>query len=233
MNSTTKYGLTLAATATAFALAVGGTSVAVGEITSKDIKDHSIKIKDLNAGAVAKLKGQQGPAGPSGPAGAAGPAGADAGPGVGQGSTTGAVVANVTTSATSPGANAQTGLVSVPAEQASEFTVAKGVPLISVNLPAGHYIVSGTALFFAFGASSDQFGEARLFTANGTAQGSSIFAPEIPPAALGGVASQTGASVEITLASATTITLRARVRDTAGGASTVQAGANLLVTNAD
>jgi hypothetical protein len=230
MNSTTKYGLTLAAAATAFALAVGGTSVAVGEITSKDIKDHSIKIKDLKPGTVAKLKGQQGPAGP---AGAAGAAGAAADPGVGQGSPTSDVVANVTTSATSPGANAATGLVPVPAELASNFTSDKGVPLISVALPAGHYIVSGTALFFAFGASADQYSEAKLFLANGTAVGSSIFGPEIPPAALGGVASQTGASVEVTLGTATTITLRARVRDTTGGASTVQGGANLLVTNAD
>jgi hypothetical protein len=232
MKSTTKYGLTLAAAATAVALAVGGTSVAVGEIGSKDIKDHSIKLKDLKAGTVAKLRGQQGPAGPAGPAGAAG-TGTGTGPGTGQGATTSDTVANVTTSATSPGANAQTGLVPVPAELASNFTSDKGVPLVSVALPAGHYIVSGTALFFAFGGSAGQYGEAKLFSADGTAQGSSIFSPEIPPAALGGVGAQTGASVEITLATATTITLRARVRDTVAGATTIQAGANLLVTNAD
>ena len=39
------------------------------DITSKDIKDHTIKGKDIRPGTVKKLKGQPGPQGPQGPAG--------------------------------------------------------------------------------------------------------------------------------------------------------------------
>jgi hypothetical protein len=136
----------------------------------------------------------------------------------------------VTTSASTTGADPATGLVPVPVEASSPFTSAKGAVLVSAALPAGRYIVSGTAEFFAVGASTGQYGEARLFIADGTPQGSSIFSPVVPPAALGGVGAQTGASVEINLTTATTITLRARARDAVAGPSAVEAGANLLVT---
>jgi hypothetical protein len=76
MNSISKRGLTFAAVVTAMALTAGGTSVAVGEITSKNIKDGTIKIKDIKPGTVAALRGSRGPAGPAGPQGPAGTGGA-------------------------------------------------------------------------------------------------------------------------------------------------------------
>ncbi len=59
--------------ATVVALIGAGAGYSAGTITSADIKDKTIKIKDLKAGTVTKLKGQTGPAGPVGPP--AGPAG--------------------------------------------------------------------------------------------------------------------------------------------------------------
>jgi hypothetical protein len=224
MNSTTKYGLTLAAAATALALAVGGTSVAVGQITSKDIKDQSIKVKDLKPGTIAKLRGQQGPAGPAGPAGAAG---TGAGAGVGQGATTSEVVANNTTP-NNPAINNQP-VVVVPNVDGGSFSSTDGVALVSVTLPAGHYIVSGTALLFQSvpDSTDPDYGEVRLF-AGTTAVGSSIYTPEIPTIA----GAQTNANVELNLNAQATITLRALVRSVSGNPSAF-GGGNLLVTNAD
>lgn len=45
---------------------------AASQITSADIKDKTIKIKDLKTGTVKKLRGAAGPAGPQGPAGPSG-----------------------------------------------------------------------------------------------------------------------------------------------------------------
>ncbi|WP_028650354.1 hypothetical protein [Nocardioides halotolerans] len=185
-----------------------GQRIAKGEVRSKHIQDGTIKIKDIKPSAVQRLKGEPGPAGTPGQA----------------------IVANVTTSASTPGADPTTGLVPVPVELSSVFTADKGVGLISADLPAGRYIVAGTAVFYAVGASTGQYGEVRVFSAAGTPQGSSIFSGEVPPAALGGVAAQTGASVEINLATATTVTLRARLRGGAAGPSAVLAGANMLIT---
>lgn len=67
------------------ALALGGTATAARLITSKDIKNGTIKTADLSAAAKRALKGQkgntgaqgaQGAPGPQGPAGAQGPSGA-------------------------------------------------------------------------------------------------------------------------------------------------------------
>jgi len=175
-------------------------------LKSTDIHNGTVKGKDLSAGLNEKIADK----------------GSDR---VGD-----VVAANVTTSASSPGANATTGLVPVPIEESSVFTAARGVPLISTTLPAGHYIVSGSALFFDVAGDGGEYGEARLFTADGTPQGSSIFSGAVPPAILGGVGALASASVEINLTTATTITLRARLRGGAAGPSTVQGGANLLVT---
>jgi hypothetical protein len=68
----------------ALVVALGGTSYAVTQVTSADIKDKTIKVKDLAPSTVKALRGATGPAGatgatgPAGPAGAAGPAGRDA-----------------------------------------------------------------------------------------------------------------------------------------------------------
>jgi hypothetical protein len=66
----------------ALVIAAGGTSYAAvqltghdiqdGTITTKDVKDKNLKVKDLSPDAVSALKGQTGPAGPAGPQGAAG-----------------------------------------------------------------------------------------------------------------------------------------------------------------
>lgn len=57
-------------------LAIGvGSATAGSLITSKQIKDHTIKVKDLRKNAVKKLRGQTGPAGATGATGAAGKAG--------------------------------------------------------------------------------------------------------------------------------------------------------------
>ena len=58
--------------ATAVALIGAGAGYSAGLITSADIKDKTIKVKDLKPGTVKKLKGQTGPAGPAGPAGPSG-----------------------------------------------------------------------------------------------------------------------------------------------------------------
>ncbi len=65
--------VTVVAGATIVALVGAGAGYSAGQITSKDIKDHSIKIKDLRKGTVKKLKGQTGATGPQGPQGPSGP----------------------------------------------------------------------------------------------------------------------------------------------------------------
>jgi len=53
----------IAALATVLAVAFGSTASAVHLLTSKDVKDHSLKVKDLRKNAVKKLRGQTGPQG--------------------------------------------------------------------------------------------------------------------------------------------------------------------------
>ena len=67
--------VTVLAGATVVALIGAGAGYSAGTITSADIKDKTIKMKDLRSGTVKKLKGQTGPAGPAGPQGPAGPSG--------------------------------------------------------------------------------------------------------------------------------------------------------------
>lgn len=60
---------TVVAGAAVVALIGAGAGYSAGTITSKDIKDKTIKIKDIRPGTVKKLKGQTGPQGPAGPSG--------------------------------------------------------------------------------------------------------------------------------------------------------------------
>ena len=59
--------------------ATSGSAVAGSLITSKQIKNGTIKFKDMNKGARAKLAGDTGPQGPQGPQGVPGPATGPAG----------------------------------------------------------------------------------------------------------------------------------------------------------
>jgi hypothetical protein len=68
--------VTMMVAAVVIALGVGGTATAAKLITSADIKNGTIKAKDLSKGAKRALKGKRGPTGPAGLAGPAGPAGA-------------------------------------------------------------------------------------------------------------------------------------------------------------
>lgn len=65
----------------ALVAAVSGSAVAASLITSRQIKDGTIQLRDISRKARAQLKGDVGLAGPVGPRGAAGPAGAPGDPG--------------------------------------------------------------------------------------------------------------------------------------------------------
>ncbi|MFC7358952.1 collagen-like triple helix repeat-containing protein [Nocardioides astragali] len=60
-------------------LMITGKQIKDGSVTTKDVKNRSLKAKDFSAKAKSKLRGPAGPAGPAGPrgaTGATGPAGA-------------------------------------------------------------------------------------------------------------------------------------------------------------
>lgn len=77
-----------AGTGATASLLITGKQIKDGSVTSADIKNKSLKVKDLSTKAKAKLKGATGPAGargatgPAGPAGPQGPAGASGLPGL-------------------------------------------------------------------------------------------------------------------------------------------------------
>lgn len=54
---------------------VGTSDLKKNAVTSKKIRNETIKVKDMSPAAVTALKGQTGPQGPQGPQGPAGPAG--------------------------------------------------------------------------------------------------------------------------------------------------------------
>ncbi len=58
------------------AVVVTGDNIANGTVTTKDVKDKTLKFKDLAPSTKSKLKGPAGPAGPAGAAGATGATGA-------------------------------------------------------------------------------------------------------------------------------------------------------------
>jgi hypothetical protein len=72
-------GVLIAAVAVAF-VAASGSAVAGSLITSKQIKNGTIKFKDINKKARAKLEGDTGPQGPQGPQGVPGQPGPATGP---------------------------------------------------------------------------------------------------------------------------------------------------------
>jgi hypothetical protein len=59
----------LVAIAALLAVGMGGSAVAASLITSKQIKDGTIKLKDINKNTRTKLQGSTGPQGPQGPQG--------------------------------------------------------------------------------------------------------------------------------------------------------------------
>ena len=64
--------LMVLAGATVVAMFGAGVGYSAGQITSADIKDKTIKVRDLRPGTVSKLEGHTGPQGPAGPAGPSG-----------------------------------------------------------------------------------------------------------------------------------------------------------------
>ena len=85
MKGTPRTAMTIIVAALALMLAAGtgatasllitGKQIKDGSVTSSDIKNRSLKVKDLSTKAKTKLKGATGPAGPAGARGATGPAG--------------------------------------------------------------------------------------------------------------------------------------------------------------
>ena len=68
--------LVVAATSTSYAAGmITGRSIQNGTVTTADVKDNTLKTKDLSPTVRAGLKGTAGPAGPAGPPGQRGPAG--------------------------------------------------------------------------------------------------------------------------------------------------------------
>jgi hypothetical protein len=59
----------------ALAIGAGGTAVAADLITGADVKNGSLRVRDLSPGARKALKGRRGPQGPEGPQGFPGPPG--------------------------------------------------------------------------------------------------------------------------------------------------------------
>lgn len=92
MKGSSRTALTVVAAALALMLAAGtgatasllitGKQIKDSSVTSQDIKNRTLKVKDLSSKAQAKLKGATGPAGARGAAGPAGPAGAAGLPGL-------------------------------------------------------------------------------------------------------------------------------------------------------
>ncbi|MEO9322406.1 hypothetical protein ABFT23_02895 [Nocardioides sp. C4-1] len=69
-------GLTLGSAGGAVAGSmITGKQIKDGTVTSADLKDRTIQVKDLAPSAVAALRGARGATGPAGPAGPAGPTG--------------------------------------------------------------------------------------------------------------------------------------------------------------
>lgn len=113
----------------ALVLATSGSAVAASLITSSQIKDGTIQLKDINTKARKALKGQRGPQGPQGPRGANGTNGTNgaAGP-------------------TGPAGPAGTALAYATVSSAGTVSSALNVTTANVTKPAastGFYCFSG------------------------------------------------------------------------------------------
>lgn len=138
----------------ALTVALGGTATAAGLISGNQIKNNTITAKKLKKNSVTRkqirnrsitraklapatirsLKGNRGPEGPRGDTGAAGPAGATGATGP-QGEPGAAGVVEPIYAAS--------GNVNVPANT--------GLTVLTVDVPTGKYMVTGTARLFASG----------------------------------------------------------------------------------
>jgi hypothetical protein len=77
-NIVATFALVISVTGTATAATVTlvtGRDVKNGSLTGADVRDHSVRLRDLSAKTVAALRGAKGDTGPAGPQGALGPAG--------------------------------------------------------------------------------------------------------------------------------------------------------------
>ena len=131
------------ASADLLATVAGGSYAAGTLITSQQIKDGTIKVKDLNKKTVTALKGQTGPAGPAGPSGPAGAKG-DTGP-------TGAKGAKgdqgVSSWDTIPSGQTVTGLTSLAFQSGAANDIGAATAQLPARLPAR--LERGVNLFFA------------------------------------------------------------------------------------
>lgn len=201
---------------------ITGSDIKNGTITSKDVKDKSLRVADLAPGARTSLKGARGPAGPKGATGPAGPQG-PAGP-AGQ-----SLAANVQTppSTTYSGFRV-TDVTAAPAPTGA--TPVSGTALATTHVDAGTYLVTTTVQFFDLnGSGSDatpDYGAAGLSL--GTTDEGTIWTPAIPHDGADG-AQATGSVVVTVPSGGGDLTVNGTIHGDDDG----QAGASLIVTKLD
>ena len=199
--------LGLGATGTAVAdRLIGSKSIKNDSIRSVDVKDGTLKMKDLRPSVVAEIN-KPGPAGTPGQA----------------------LVANVITPPNS--AFAGVNVVTVPGVSASSGApdAGTGAQLVQpVFLPAGTYLVQATAQFFDFDggtAESGDYGVTRLFLKGVAVPNSASWSSEVPDD--GNNAAQTSGSIVVTVpAGGGALSAKAVIR----GGDSGQAGASMIIT---
>lgn len=156
----------------ALVIALGGTSYAAAKITGRDIKDntvttadvknHNLKLKDLSSSATSGLKGDQGDTGPVGPSDAyAVPPAISTSVGLSQSTTllgsvnlpTGSYVANGKTSIThNDGGGSQTdaGITSCQLQEPGTSGPATDLDTTDLRMPTGKLLTSTVAVQAAF-----------------------------------------------------------------------------------
>ncbi|SEC85550.1 hypothetical protein SAMN04489844_3123 [Nocardioides exalbidus] len=147
---------------------VGAGSYAAGSlVTSKQIKDGTIKVEDLSPKAVERLRGSTGPAGPPGPAGATGATGSTGAQGARGASAWDKIPSRQTVTGKAP--------VFFQAATAGDFGSA------TITLPArpATPMSQGTTAFFAEGPLVASFGAPRSPDCTGTTD-----VPTAPPGML-------------------------------------------------
>ena len=192
-----KHPATIIAVAALFVALGGGGAYASGLISGSQIKNHSIAAKKLTANALKQLKGNRGPAGPAGQQGIQGVPGAKGDPGpIGP--------SNVYSATTS----------GVPYDN-------NGETIVSLDLAAGSYLVSGNTSIINYSNNEDT--GCYLDDSNGdTLDGqyaSTDYAASTPEGGQEGV-HVTG---PLTSSTAVTVTLDCITDDTTGNTSTAYA----------